>query len=78
MIIFIQNLIICKCGFRTIKKAFAFIIKIYSINTFVDPEDPSHEDNDKTVDVTEVIKIIRESKTRPSMLFLLVNNNIIL
>lgn len=51
------------------------MIKIYSINTFVDPEDPSHEDNDKTVDVTEVIKIIREKKTRPSMLFLLANNN---
>lgn len=36
------------------------------MNTLVDPEDPIH---DKTVDVTEVIKIIRESKTRPSMLF---------
>lgn len=32
-----------------------------------DPEDPSHEDNDKTVDVTEVIKIIREKKTRPKL-----------
>uniref|UniRef100_K1REE9 Uncharacterized protein n=1 Tax=Magallana gigas TaxID=29159 RepID=K1REE9_MAGGI len=40
---------------------------MYSINTFVDPEDPSHEDNDKTVDVTEVIKIIREKKTRPKL-----------
>lgn len=40
------------------------------MNTLVDPEDPSHEDNDKTVDVTEVIiKIIREKKTRSSMLF---------
>lgn len=39
------------------------------MNTLVDPEDPSHEDNDKTVNVTEVIKIIREKKTRPSMLF---------
>lgn len=39
------------------------------MNTLVDPEDPIHEDNDKTVDVTEVIKIIREKKTRSSMLF---------
>lgn len=36
------------------------------MNNLVDPEDPIH---DKTVDVTEVIEIIGESKTRPSMLF---------
>lgn len=39
------------------------------MNNLVDPEDPSHEDDNKTVDVTEVIEIIGESKTRPSMLF---------
>lgn len=39
------------------------------MNTLVDPEDPSHEDNDKTVDVISVIEIIGERKTRPSMLF---------
>lgn len=75
MIIFIQNLIICKCGFRIIKKVFVFIIKMYFINIFVDLEDLSYEDNDKIVDVIEVIKIIREKKIRLSMLFLLVNNN---
>lgn len=51
------------------KRHFVFTIKYYSMNTLVDPEDPSHEDDNKTVDVISVIEIIREKKTRPSMLF---------
>lgn len=39
------------------------------MNTLVDPEDPSHEDDIKTSNATSVIKIIREKKRRPSMLF---------
>lgn len=39
------------------------------MNIFVDLEDLSYEDNDKIVDVIEVIKIIREKKIRLSMLF---------
>lgn len=46
------------------KRHFVFIIKYYSMNTL--PEDPSH---DKTVVVISVNHIIREKKTRPSMLF---------
>lgn len=42
------------------------------MNIFVDLEDLIY---DKIVDVIEVIKIIRESKIRLSMLFWLVNNN---
>lgn len=41
------------------------------MNTLVDPVDPSHEDDNKTVHhlhVNPAIKIIRENERRPSML----------